>query len=1055
MTRPAKLLICIPLILSLTFPMAGFAEPVPSPAEANTIPVKTVDELLRIPERTVGGNVTVLLEDGDYTLSDPLTLTGNNITIKSRSGNPAAVILRGGFKAASIFRLAGKQITVQDLSVGQTASNGIVIQGETNADNASIRNVRFFDSREAMLRASSDETEGSSDNCLVENCTFEALSTAVQTSGIAGIHVQKGRNWTIRNNTFRNIAAGSGQLSGGAIGFRSGAQTPTIENNRILRCDRGILMSTDGTAVTGGLVRNNMIHTTRDTGIYLANADGAKVVNNTIYIDSAYPNAIEYRFSGTRNVSILNNLTNRPITKRNFGSAYAEYNFTAAQSTWFTNAAQGDLHLASPIHTVVNKAKTTGDVLTDLDGQPRVSGKYDLGADELDDSLLKLPVSLTLNTDRTALRGNNVESATLYVTGKYPDGTVKAVTPDNYICYDAAGNPLAVTGSTFHTYRAGTYTLRAVVDTVQSNAVTFTVKPEDIARLQATGLRAVHYKGQTFLTWDEINPIISADSITGRAFHAAKNAFPRRIVYRIYRSAQPITYVNGMTPIAQVGALSGWDQYLYGIETPNVDNPLYRYVIPGQNGPLPVGTGLYVFRPNAAGNAYYAVTAVVDGKENLWAAYPNSLQSAVSETAGQGVPILQRVVNPDTFLYTNSPTLYYYTRWESPPNASVIGQATDYLVGIPPKTVSKAAVGIHLHCWGGSMESGYGWWTNAEQGAILLASNMENTSDWWTGHHERVGTVNPPVTQKNWQEGVVHPYTSNRLFAFVDWMKNDGQWDIDPTKTFIAGTSMGGSGSIMNAIRYGEKLAWCRSWVGVHIPEESNQASAYQLAYGPPAYGALFEDGTRVWDYYNDDWFLRQYPQKETAFITFCNAKNDTLIGWPQAVKFYKALQDTKRPHMFFWGQNGHGQRTLMPMNLSEKEMPLDLRTNQSQPAFTHCTLDDDPGDGTPESGAAVGQVNGYLYWKPETIVDLAHQWEMVVALTAGAPKDTCKVDLTPRRCQQFKAAPGTVVKWFNNDGKTGLEIESGQVTADGNGLITMPQITVSKSGNKIILQKP
>jgi len=40
-----------------------------------------------------------------------------------------------------------------------------------------------------------------------------------------------------------------------------------------------------------------------------------------------------------------------------------------------------------------------------------------------------------------------------------------------------------------------------------------------------------------------------------------------------------------------------------------------------------------------------------------------------------------------------------------------------------------------LHCWGGSLNGGYGWWYQAEQGHLLLASNQV-PYDWWTGYHE-------------------------------------------------------------------------------------------------------------------------------------------------------------------------------------------------------------------------------------------------------------------------------------------------------------------------------
>ena len=121
---------------------------------------------------------------------------------------------------------------------------------------------------------------------------------------------------------------------------------------------------------------------------------------------------------------------------------------------------------------------------------------------------------------------------------------------------------------------------------------------------------------------------------------------------------------------------------------------------------------------------------------------------------------------------------------------------------------------------------------------------------------------------------------------------------------------MGGSGAPMFAIRHPERIAWAASWVGVHIPQQSPTfRNSYANVYGQPEWNVTFEDGTPVWDYFDDAWYLRKHPQAEIGLIAFSNGKNDGGIGWPQAVEFYRALQETRRPHLFVWGQQGHGQR--------------------------------------------------------------------------------------------------------------------------------------------------
>jgi len=241
--------------------------------------------------------------------------------------------------------------------------------------------------------------------------------------------------------------------------------------------------------------------------------------------------------------------------------------------------------------------------------------------------------------------------------------------------------------------------------------------------------------------------------------------------------------------------------------------------------------------------------------------------------------------------------------------------------------------------------------------------------------------------------------------------------------------------------------------VGIHVPAKSPQfAGSYAQVYGPPEWQCRFEDGTPVWDYYSDVWYLRKYPNKEIGLITFSNGKNDGAIGWPQAVEFHRALQETRRPHIFVWGQSGHGQRASMPITLEELVMPIDLRTDQSLPAFTRCSLDDRPGSGDPKDGDAKGQSNLYLFWETKDIVDRPDRWEITVGLIEKAPRGECTADITPRRLQQFKAAPGEGVKWTNTSLADGRLIQSGEARAGALGLVTLEKVQIAKGKNRIVV---
>ena len=565
---------------------------------------------------------------------------------------------------------------------------------------------------------------------------------------------------------------------------------------------------------------------------------------------------------------------------------------------------------------------------------------------------------------------------------------------------------------------------------------------------QASRLQVRHRSGQTLVTFAEVDPPVTKDSIPARELRDLRQSFDEdgKLRYRVYRDDNPIKSVEGLKPIAALPPLTCWNIDYFGSIRP--EHMALRYVVGDGGDPVQPGTGVCVYNPPQAGKAYYAVTVVIDGEENTKIGPGNSLAAPVEELIGQGMPILQRIVKPERFSYVANPTLHYYVRWESPPNCSVQGKPIDYLVGIPPELAKPAPVGIHLHCWGGSLNGGYGWWYQAEQGHILIASNQV-PYDWWTGYHERYWDGR--ADQQQWQQGVVRPYSQRRMLSFLEWVAT--QWDVDLTRTHVAGNSMGGSGAPMFAIRHSDRIAWATGWVGVHIPAKSPRfKSSYANVYGRPEWNIRFEDGTPVWDYFDDTWYLKRHPEKEIGLICFSNGKNDGGIGWEQAAEFYWALQETRRPHIFVWGQSGHGQRARLPVSLSDRYMPMDLRTDQSQPAFTACSLDDDPGDGNPKDGDAEGQSNLYLCWKTDDLVDTKTSWQMTIGLVEKAPEDACTANITPRRVQQFKPAPGTQIKWTNTSVDTGREIQSGQAVVDDLGLITLPDVRIEKGKNRIAI---
>jgi len=100
-----------------------------------------------------------------------------------------------------------------------------------------------------------------------------------------------------------------------------------------------------------------------------------------------------------------------------------------------------------------------------------------------------------------------------------------------------------------------------------------------------------------------------------------------------------------------------------------------------------------------------------------------------------------------------------------------------------------------------------------------------------------------------------------------------------------------------------------------------------------------------------------------------------------------------------------------------------------------------------------------YPYWcsKCKRVIDvevLKKDYPNNWRIPRGAPKDTCTVNITPRRLQRSKIKPGETFTWTNTSLKQGKRIQSGSATADKYGLVTMENVIVTKGQNRIRLMR-
>ncbi|MBK8504089.1 MAG: T9SS type A sorting domain-containing protein [Saprospiraceae bacterium] len=367
------------------------------PSQGNIVNVNTVNGLITALQNAniSNGHVTIILAANTYQLTSNLPFIGSNmtrVTIKGATGNRDDVIIKGlGWNnnaVTHIFNVAADSFTVADMTIGEVFYHPIQVHSHPNdADHFTAHNVKFIDAKEQLLKVSAGGPQFA-DNGIVECCLFEFSAGIAFQYYTGGIDAHHSKDWIVRFNQFKGIRSPDGTLAEHAIHFWRESSGTVVEGNHIIDCDRGVGFGLGNDVLSGhqgGIIKNNFIHTSRDVGIGLEYAPNTKAYHNTIIGDS-YPNAIEYRFAGTSNVHIANNLTEGNITSRDGGSGLIQSNIIISNSNIFSDANNYDYHLLDFTSGISDAGISIPEVTRDFDCQIRpLDSGYDIGADEFYD----------------------------------------------------------------------------------------------------------------------------------------------------------------------------------------------------------------------------------------------------------------------------------------------------------------------------------------------------------------------------------------------------------------------------------------------------------------------------------------------------------------------------------------------------------------------------------------------------------------------------------------------------------------------------------------------
>jgi|GEM_PF-2796947 len=578
---------------------------------------------------------------------------------------------------------------------------------------------------------------------------------------------------------------------------------------------------------------------------------------------------------------------------------------------------------------------------------------------------------------------------------------------------------------------------------------------------QVSGVQAQYRDGQTFITWNEIT---GSDPET---------------TYRIYRHTSPITSDN----LASAELLDEAPQSSATFS--RLAENSGRLSTPFSGGPLPDGIGLYVYTVESSGARYYAVTSVVRGNENRTIGAGNSA-GPVTETVAQVSPVLQYreftdpqasgnrhvyVVWLSRFDPTNRYSDYGYTNRRSVP----------YIFRVTtPEVWNPASTYPLLVCFHYFSDSYFcGGHSVPEPGRFVLAgddydpsitANLYGASMWY-GYNSNYGTRLAPT------DGVVVNYTERRMEWIVDWVMMGRPWraasgasgtshhrsgvfKLDPNRVYMKGGSMGGAAQWAFGIRHPDIFAAGETAVpGVNLNYDPNQRHFSLWGYES---SIMSSDGGAVSARVNAGAYAASQPGADFPLMLMFARKGDDAIPWAQMPPFFNALDDSRHiGGAIYWLQGDHvsGENPWDVFSewSSETEY-LDwiyqFVRNQSYPTFSRFSLNGNPGNGDPANGDLRGGLNRFSRWDSATSVDTAARWEMTLRLHSAAPVATATADVIPRRLQALGHAPGTRYNWENRQQPTNTLVQSGVVFADANGLIILPNVSLTKDGNRVIVRQ-
>jgi len=559
---------------------------------------------------------------------------------------------------------------------------------------------------------------------------------------------------------------------------------------------------------------------------------------------------------------------------------------------------------------------------------------------------------------------------------------------------------------------------------------------------QVTSLSATYQNGQVFLTWT--NP-------------SATN-----LKYNVYRSSSAITAQSQLNSSTYLGYVM--DNSGKNIRKSNLKGSNIYFTINPSAGSLASNQGLYVVTCTNNQIWYYAVT-VTDMSTNVEnksiVSGSNTLSTGVQEAVADVQPILQ-----NTVIDNSGDVDYEYVVWgnnQTTTSLPAFNNCGSY--GYNFTYISHTTGNVPLYIFFRDTDPFTHFASPAQCGncnSLVMDDWLPNgTSTYWFGYNDGYN-IYSTTNNVAFTTGTVRSYTHARVKWTINWIVANKQ--VDGTRIYCSGTSHNGFGAILTgmidpgmiAAEWGtvpppivkalNGSSWEKVWCAntADLPTDVNDPNT-----GLPI---------PIWTLFDFRAMFRINNDRGIPYIGGVNGKKDVTIGWVQTYNWYDSVNISLQGGIWFWDQRNHNG---LGKNFADTEATINysrFSTTKSYPAFSYCTINQNPGNSDPNSGDPYGALNGYLDWDDNSISDQPCSYsikcnvkDMYVGGVLQTQYDTCTADITLRRIQNFHPEEGQTLSWTNYAANNTL-IQSGSFVYNG-GPVTLYGVKIKRSGSTITVQ--